>query len=247
MTTLFAMIGAAVAGAWLGAGGRVGLVAPARAGRHGGPAARGRRDHRGARHGSVPGGGGALGLSGTALAIGVAGNFILGAVMTLGIGLYAPCMILVALLGMNAKTAYPDHDGLVRVPHAGGQRALRAIGPLRPARRAGPDAGRGARVDRRGPPRQGIAPHSGQMARRRRRGLHCARHAAIGQPRSPVLNSPLFKTKSVDQLQSDADLTTASSARSARPTSSCSASAPSSARASSCARRRPPPTTPARR
>jgi uncharacterized membrane protein YfcA len=27
--------------------------------------------------------------------------------MTLGIGLYAPCMILVALLGMNAKTAYP--------------------------------------------------------------------------------------------------------------------------------------------
>jgi uncharacterized membrane protein YfcA len=57
--------------------------------------------------GSVPQGGGALGLSGTSLAIGVGGNFVLGALMTLGIGLYAPCMILVALLGMNAKTAYP--------------------------------------------------------------------------------------------------------------------------------------------
>ena len=27
--------------------------------------------------------------------------------MTLGIGLYAPCMILVGLLGMNAKAAFP--------------------------------------------------------------------------------------------------------------------------------------------
>ena len=27
--------------------------------------------------------------------------------MTLGIGLYAPCMILVSLLGMNPKTAFP--------------------------------------------------------------------------------------------------------------------------------------------
>jgi uncharacterized membrane protein YfcA len=27
--------------------------------------------------------------------------------MTLGIGMYAPCMILVSLLGMNAKSAFP--------------------------------------------------------------------------------------------------------------------------------------------
>ena len=41
------------------------------------------------------------------LAIGVAGNFVLGALMTLGIGLYAPCMILVSLLGLNARAAFP--------------------------------------------------------------------------------------------------------------------------------------------
>ena len=33
--------------------------------------------------------------TGPRLAIGIAGNFVLGALMTLGIGLYAPCMILV--------------------------------------------------------------------------------------------------------------------------------------------------------
>ena len=55
----------------------------------------------------LPGGGESLGLSGTKLAIGIVGNFMLGALMTLGIGLYAPCMILIAMLGMNARAAYP--------------------------------------------------------------------------------------------------------------------------------------------
>jgi uncharacterized membrane protein YfcA len=32
---------------------------------------------------------------------------MLGALMTLGIGLYAPCMILVSLLGMNPRAAFP--------------------------------------------------------------------------------------------------------------------------------------------
>ena len=32
---------------------------------------------------------------------------MLGALMTLGIGLYAPCMILVSLLGMNPTAAFP--------------------------------------------------------------------------------------------------------------------------------------------
>ncbi len=49
----------------------------------------------------------ALSLSGTKLVIGFVGNFALGAFMTLGIGLYAPCMILVSLLGMNPTTAFP--------------------------------------------------------------------------------------------------------------------------------------------
>ncbi len=55
----------------------------------------------------LPGGGAALGVRGTKLAIALGGNFVLGALMTLGIGLYAPCMILVSLLGMNPKAAFP--------------------------------------------------------------------------------------------------------------------------------------------
>jgi uncharacterized membrane protein YfcA len=55
----------------------------------------------------IPGGGEATGLSGGLLAAGLAGNFALGALMTLGIGLYAPCMILVSFLGMNQVTAFP--------------------------------------------------------------------------------------------------------------------------------------------
>ncbi len=57
--------------------------------------------------GLFPPGGDTLGLEGAKLGLGVAGNFLLGALMTLGIGLYAPCMILVALLGMNPRAAFP--------------------------------------------------------------------------------------------------------------------------------------------
>ena len=54
-----------------------------------------------------PAGGDTLGLSGPRLWIGLAGNFVLGVLMMLGIGLYAPCMILVSLLGMNPTAAFP--------------------------------------------------------------------------------------------------------------------------------------------
>ena len=50
---------------------------------------------------------GTIDLTGTRMALGLVGNFMLGALMTLGIGLYAPCMILVGLLGMNASAAFP--------------------------------------------------------------------------------------------------------------------------------------------
>jgi uncharacterized membrane protein YfcA len=107
MSTLVLMIGAAVAGSWLGAGYvshwprrriQIGMgvllfvaagIMVARV------------------TGFMPGGGEALGLEGARLAIGIAGNFVLGALMTLGIGLYAPCMILVAFLGMHDAVAYP--------------------------------------------------------------------------------------------------------------------------------------------
>jgi uncharacterized membrane protein YfcA len=52
-------------------------------------------------------GGVALGLDGTLLAVGLVGNFALGALMTLGIGLYAPCLIMISLLGMNPTAAFP--------------------------------------------------------------------------------------------------------------------------------------------
>jgi uncharacterized membrane protein YfcA len=57
--------------------------------------------------GLFPPGGEALALSGPLLAVGLVGNFIFGALMTLGIGAYAPSMILVSLLGMNPVAAFP--------------------------------------------------------------------------------------------------------------------------------------------
>jgi len=55
----------------------------------------------------LPGDEGSLGVDGTKLIIAIAGNFVLGALMTLGIGLFAPCMVLVAVLGMSPAVAYP--------------------------------------------------------------------------------------------------------------------------------------------
>ena len=57
--------------------------------------------------GILPGGGGAIGLRGARLAVGLAGNFVLGALMTIGIGAYAPSLILFGLLGMNLKSVFP--------------------------------------------------------------------------------------------------------------------------------------------
>src|SRR5579871_2404665 len=55
----------------------------------------------------MPGGGQALILQNWKLAVGIAGSLFLGALMTLGIGLYGPCMILISLLGMDPKAAFP--------------------------------------------------------------------------------------------------------------------------------------------
>lgn len=54
-----------------------------------------------------PSGGEATGLTGFKLVFAVAVNFVLGALMTAGIGLYAPCMALVYLLGMSPLVAFP--------------------------------------------------------------------------------------------------------------------------------------------
>lgn len=57
--------------------------------------------------GLMPGGGDAIGLTGVKLVVGVIGNFILGALMSAGIGLYAPCMALVYFLGLSPQVAFP--------------------------------------------------------------------------------------------------------------------------------------------
>jgi uncharacterized membrane protein YfcA len=105
--TLTLLIGASIIGAWLGAGVvakwpkrniQIGmglaLVAAATL-------------FLMANLGIVAGGGTATGLSGAKLALGLVGNFILGALMTLGIGLYGPCLIMISLLGMEPRAAFP--------------------------------------------------------------------------------------------------------------------------------------------
>jgi uncharacterized membrane protein YfcA len=105
--TLITMIGAAVLGAWLGSG------VVARLPRRGIQLGMGAALLAAAILfvlgiiGRIPAGGAALELRGTLLAIAAICNFMLGALMTLGVGLYAPCLILVSLLGMNPIAAFP--------------------------------------------------------------------------------------------------------------------------------------------
>jgi uncharacterized membrane protein YfcA len=105
--TLFLMIAAAVLGAWLGAG-VVASWSKQRVQVGMGAALLAAATFMLMRQLSLfPAGSEEIGVRGLKLAIGVGGNFVLGALMTLGIGLYAPCMILVSLLGMSERTAFP--------------------------------------------------------------------------------------------------------------------------------------------
>jgi uncharacterized membrane protein YfcA len=105
--TLALMIAASAAGAWLGAGVvsrwprrriqigmGIALLATAALGLL-------------AQIHLVPGGGMLLGLAGARLAIAVAANALFGALMTLGIGLFAPCMMVTYWLGMSPKAVFP--------------------------------------------------------------------------------------------------------------------------------------------
>jgi uncharacterized membrane protein YfcA len=104
--TLLALIAAACAGAWLGAGVVAGFSRrKVQLGM--GTALLGASLVVVAQLLNIIPAGEALGLSGATLAIGVGVNFILGALMTLGVGLYAPCMVLVSVLGMNPIAAFP--------------------------------------------------------------------------------------------------------------------------------------------
>jgi len=71
--------------------------------------------------GAFPVGGAALSLSGWRFVAAVATNFILGALSTIGIGWYAPTMVVLALLGVNLRAAFPIMmgSGGVMLPVAG--------------------------------------------------------------------------------------------------------------------------------
>lgn len=105
--TLILLIGASVIGAWLGAG--VVSQWPKRRIQIGMGVALliAATIFLGGLLNFLPSGGDALELTGTKLAAGLLGNFVLGALMTLGIGLYGPCMILVSLLGLTPTAAFP--------------------------------------------------------------------------------------------------------------------------------------------
>lgn len=57
--------------------------------------------------GAFPPGGAALGLAGWRFVLAVGCNFVFGALMCIGIGNYAPTMIVLALLGLNPLAAFP--------------------------------------------------------------------------------------------------------------------------------------------
>src|SRR3984957_6818015 len=57
--------------------------------------------------GLFPPAGTSMGLAGWRFTVAVAANFVLGALMCVGIGNYAPSMVLLALLGMHPIAAYP--------------------------------------------------------------------------------------------------------------------------------------------
>lgn len=55
----------------------------------------------------MPAGGQALSLDGKMLAIAIMAHIIMGGLMSFGIGLYAPSLILLSLMGMNPTAAFP--------------------------------------------------------------------------------------------------------------------------------------------
>jgi uncharacterized membrane protein YfcA len=107
MTTLVSMIAAAVLGAWLGVGIVSGLSRRAIQLGMGGALMCAALLFLIKNLDWVPGSGDALALHDGTLIFAVAVNFLLGALMMLGVGLFAPCLILVSLLGMSPLAAFP--------------------------------------------------------------------------------------------------------------------------------------------
>jgi uncharacterized membrane protein YfcA len=104
---LVAAVGSAAAGAWLGAGVVARLPRRAIQALMGVALAVAGTVFTAINLGALPGGGTAMSLGGWKFGLAVGINFILGALMSAGIGMYAPCMITLALLGMHPLAAFP--------------------------------------------------------------------------------------------------------------------------------------------
>ena len=107
LTTLVSMILAAVLGAWLGVGFVARLSRRAIQFGMGGALMCAALLYLASNLNWIHGSGDAPGLHGLLLIVAVGINMLLGALMMLGVGLYAPCLILVSLLGMNPLAAFP--------------------------------------------------------------------------------------------------------------------------------------------
>jgi uncharacterized membrane protein YfcA len=107
LTTLASMILSAVLGAWVGVGVVSRLSRRAIQLGMGGALLCAALLYLASNLHWMPGGGEAPGLHGSRLLIAVIVNLVLGALMMLGVGLYAPCLILLSLLGMSPLAAFP--------------------------------------------------------------------------------------------------------------------------------------------
>jgi uncharacterized membrane protein YfcA len=104
---LTAMVGSATLGAWLGAGTVSRLPRRAIQLFMGFALLTAATFFVIANLGAFPVGGEAMSLPGWRFGVAVGVNFVLGALMSVGIGAYAPCMVLLALLGLHPLGAYP--------------------------------------------------------------------------------------------------------------------------------------------
>src|ERR1700743_3691815 len=127
MTTLVSMIAAAGLGAWLGVGIVSGLSRRAIQLGMGVAQSCGALIFLAKNLHWMEGNGDALELHGFLLFTAVAGNLLLGALLMLGIGLYAPCLIMVSLLGMSPIAAFPIMMGsCALLMPVGGARFIRS-------------------------------------------------------------------------------------------------------------------------
>ena len=85
--------------------------------------------------GMMPGGGTALSLGTGPLAVAIGVHFVLGALMAFGIGMYAPSLITLSLLGLNPIAAFPIMMGSCAFLMSPLRHALPADGAHRPPRR----------------------------------------------------------------------------------------------------------------